>query len=160
MRKVEVVMPLPAGFSVRRSTCDDMEQLTELERASEIAQIGEPDTTIDDMRSHLETIDLGQDTWVLEVLEAPGATEVANNPVVAHAYVDSNRVGKFTGHVTVRPGYAATYLVPNKICVYNTPGIRERLYPNINLEQLEKKRQVYLDMKKFQSKIEKVSIEL
>jgi len=105
MRKAEVVMPLPAGFSLRRPTRDDVEELTELARAVEIAQVGEPDTTRDDTRSHLETIDLAEDAWILETIEAPVATGGTDNLIVAYAYVYSNGVGKFSGNVTVRSDY-------------------------------------------------------
>ena len=36
--------------------------------------------------------------------------------------------------VDVKPGYAYRYLIPQKYAVYNFPGTREKLFPNISDE--------------------------
>ncbi len=36
--------------------------------------------------------------------------------------------------VSVKPGFATNNLIPNRIAVYNFPGVRARLYPNISDE--------------------------
>ena len=87
---------LPAGFVLRRPTYDDLPALTDLACASDIATQGELDTTREDIRSDLETTNLEQDAWVIL---APGEL------VVAYASVSSNNLGKFSGHITVRPDY-------------------------------------------------------
>jgi len=43
--------------------------------------------------------------------------------------------------VEVKPKYAKDFLVPNKIAVYDFPGVFNRLFPQSNSDQLSKKKE-------------------
>jgi len=61
-----------------------------------MATMGEPDTVREDIRSDLETTNLEADAWVIV---AP------DGQIVAHASLNSNKLGKFFGRITVHPDY-------------------------------------------------------
>ncbi|WP_306204756.1 GNAT family N-acetyltransferase [Actinoplanes sp. RD1] len=64
---------LPAGWTTRRPTLDDVPELLALCHASDIASVGEPDFTPDDIREGLTgaNTDMGRDCWV--ALDETGA---------------------------------------------------------------------------------------
>lgn len=57
---------LPAGWTTRRPTLDDVPAILELVHASDIAAIGEPDFTADEVRERLTEphTDLARDCWL------------------------------------------------------------------------------------------------
>jgi mycothiol synthase len=88
---------LPQGFTLRRpSLPDDIVALANLARVIDMVTLGEPDTTVDDVRSDLETTNLEQDAWVIVAPDGQYA---------AFASLDSNKLGKFYGRITVHPEY-------------------------------------------------------
>ena len=88
---------LPKNFTLRRPALpDDVGELASLARAMDMATLGEPDTTIEDVRSDLETTNLEQDAWIIV---AP------DGQYVAFASLDSNTLGKFFARITVHPDY-------------------------------------------------------
>ncbi|UQU65599.1 GNAT family N-acetyltransferase [Couchioplanes caeruleus] len=57
---------LPAGWRTRRPTLDDIPEILALARASDIAAVGEPDFTAEDVREALTGVntDMSRDCWV------------------------------------------------------------------------------------------------
>ncbi|SDT76441.1 GNAT family N-acetyltransferase [Actinoplanes derwentensis] len=57
---------LPHGWTTRRPTLDDVPAILELVHASDVAAVGEPDYTADDVRDDLTTphTDLDRDCWL------------------------------------------------------------------------------------------------
>jgi len=76
------VTELPEGWRTRRPTLDDVPELLRLAHASDIAAVGEPDFTVDDVRVALTApnTDPERDCWV--VLDAAGE-------IVGWAYPDN-----------------------------------------------------------------------
>jgi ribosomal protein S18 acetylase RimI-like enzyme len=66
------VIELPEGWRTRRPTLDDVPELLRLAHASDIAAVGEPDFTVDDVREALTSphTDPERDCWV--ALDAAG----------------------------------------------------------------------------------------
>ncbi|WP_244945380.1 GNAT family N-acetyltransferase [Couchioplanes caeruleus] len=64
---------LPAGWRTRRPTLDDIPELLALAHASDIAAVGEPDFTVDEVREALTgpNTDMAKDCWL--ALDADGA---------------------------------------------------------------------------------------
>ncbi|MEV4704132.1 GNAT family N-acetyltransferase [Actinoplanes sp. NPDC049316] len=64
---------LPAGWRTRRPTLDDVPEILALARASDMAAVGEPDFTADDVREALTgpNTDMSRDCWV--ALDPDGA---------------------------------------------------------------------------------------
>jgi mycothiol synthase len=64
---------LPAGWSTRRPTLDDVPEILALVHASDIAAIGEPDFSADEVRERLTdpNTDMTVDCWL--ALDAAGA---------------------------------------------------------------------------------------
>ena len=64
---------LPAGWSTRRPTLDDVPEILALVHASDIAAIGEPDFTADEVRERLTdaNTDMSRDSWL--ALDESGA---------------------------------------------------------------------------------------
>jgi mycothiol synthase len=73
---------LPGGWSVRRPTLDDVPEILALAQASDLAAVGEPDFTVDDVREALTgpNTDPAVDCWVA----VDGAGEI-----VGWAYPDN-----------------------------------------------------------------------
>jgi len=63
---------LPDGWTLRRPTLDDVPQILELVHASDVAAVGEPDFTAEDVREMLTgpNTDMAEDCWV--VVDADG----------------------------------------------------------------------------------------
>lgn len=57
-------VPLPAGFRVRGPTMEDLPAAFETVVAHEVAEYGEPDTLIEDMREEWEDLDLAADAFL------------------------------------------------------------------------------------------------
>ena len=59
---------LPKGFLIRAPGHDDAEAVADLMRACDIANFGEPDTTVEDIRDDWRApdFDLSRDAWVLD----------------------------------------------------------------------------------------------
>jgi mycothiol synthase len=57
---------LPAGWTVRRPTLDDVPRILELVHASDIAAVGEPDFSADEVREELTApnTDMSRDSWL------------------------------------------------------------------------------------------------
>lgn len=57
---------LPAGWRTRRPTLDDVPAILELAHACDIASVGEPDFTVDDVREALTdaNTDMARDVWL------------------------------------------------------------------------------------------------
>jgi ribosomal protein S18 acetylase RimI-like enzyme len=73
---------LPAGWTTRRPTLDDVPEILKLAHASDIAAVGEPDFTVDEVREALTgpNTDMAEDCWV--ALDAGGE-------IVGWAYPDN-----------------------------------------------------------------------
>jgi mycothiol synthase len=67
-----VTTALPDGWSLRRPTLDDVPAILELAHASDIASVGEPDFTVDDVRETFTEphTDPARDSWL--ALDADG----------------------------------------------------------------------------------------
>lgn len=78
---------LPAGWTTRRPTLDDIPGLLKMVHASDIAAVGEPDFTADEVREALTApnTDISVDSWV--VLDADGG-------IVGWAYPDNTTGGE------------------------------------------------------------------
>src|SRR4029450_7643615 len=76
------VTELPPGWTVRRPTLDDVPEILKLAHASDIAAVGEPDFTAEEVREALTgpNTDMASDCWV--ALDESGA-------IVGWAYVDN-----------------------------------------------------------------------
>lgn len=61
----------PAGHALRAPTSGDAEAVAELLRARDVADLGEAEVTVADVRSEWELCDLERDAWVVE--DASGA---------------------------------------------------------------------------------------
>jgi ribosomal protein S18 acetylase RimI-like enzyme len=63
---------LPTGWTIRRPTLDDVPAILEMVHASDIAAVGEPDFTLDEVREELTgpNTDMSRDSWV--ALDATG----------------------------------------------------------------------------------------
>jgi len=61
--------------------------------------------------------------------------------------------------VKVKEGYAFNDLIRRRIAVFDFPGVRQRLFPNISNEMIEIKKMKYKEEVNFKNKIEKISIE-
>lgn len=61
--------------------------------------------------------------------------------------------------VNVKPGFARQTLIPRSLAVYNFPGVRARLFPNIQQVDIEAKIRFYRELTSFQNKLENISIE-
>src|SRR5919112_1095656 len=91
---------LPHGWTLRRPTLDDVPQILELVHASDVAAVGEPDYTAEDVREMLTApnTDMAEDCWV--VVDADGV-------IVGWAY-PHNESGRFSDSTEVyacpRPG--------------------------------------------------------
>jgi mycothiol synthase len=77
---------LPEGWSTRRPTLDDIPDILKLAQASDIASVGEPDFTADEVREALTNpnTDMAEDCWV--ALDETGA-------IVGWAYPDNSTGG-------------------------------------------------------------------
>ncbi len=73
MRHADAVTELPPGWGVRRPSLDDVPEILALAHASDIASVGEPDFTVDDVRDALTgpNTDPERDCWV--ALDEAGA---------------------------------------------------------------------------------------
>jgi mycothiol synthase len=92
-----MVATLPKDFTLRRPALpDDIEPLTDLAYANDMATLGERDTTADDVRADLETTDLERDAWIITAPDGQYA---------AFASLYSNKLGKFYVGITVHPEY-------------------------------------------------------
>jgi mycothiol synthase len=80
------VTALPAGWITRHPTFDDIPELLKMTHASDIAAVGEPDFTPDDVREALTSpnTDMSVDSWI--VLDADG-------DIVGWAYPDNTTGG-------------------------------------------------------------------
>ncbi|KAL4481418.1 hypothetical protein ABPG72_010571 [Tetrahymena utriculariae] len=61
--------------------------------------------------------------------------------------------------VNVKPGYARQSLIPKNLAVYNFPGVRERLFPNIRQADIDQKIRYYRDLTNFQNKVDNINLE-
>jgi ribosomal protein S18 acetylase RimI-like enzyme len=80
------VTGLPGGWTIRRPTLDDVPEILKLVHASDIAAVGEPDFTADEVREALTgpNTDMARDCWL--ALDETGA-------VVGWAYPDNATSG-------------------------------------------------------------------
>lgn len=66
----------------------------------------------------------------------------------------------FEGQVVkVKPGFARQTLIPKNMAVYDFPGARQRLFPNIQQSEIDTKTKYYRELLTFQHKVESISIE-
>jgi mycothiol synthase len=91
-------MQVQAGLSVRPPAWQDLEPVLELILARDVADLGEPDFTVEDLRSEWQRprFELPDDAWVVE--------EPAGGIVVGYGDV-WNREGFVAVDVVVRPGW-------------------------------------------------------
>lgn len=61
--------------------------------------------------------------------------------------------------VSVKPGFARQTLIPRNMAVYNFPGTRARLFPNIRQSEIDSKMRFYRDLVNFQTKLDNISLE-
>ncbi|MFD0968340.1 GNAT family N-acetyltransferase [Plantactinospora endophytica] len=99
-------MQLPPGWSVRRPTLDDVPAILAVVHASDIAALGRPDFSAEDVREVLTApdLDLARDTWL--ALDPAGE-------VRGWSYLeDSNRGPRETVEVYVHPEHGLPAQVP------------------------------------------------
>ncbi len=89
---------LSEGYQVRRPTWDDVEAVSELLNTCDIEEYGEPDTTLDDLRTEWQapSFHLDTDAWMVI---APGGQ------LVGYADMGQRQHAKIFTFVRVRPGY-------------------------------------------------------
>ena len=90
---------LPEGYEVRRPTMDDVEAVSDLLNVCDIAEYGEPDITLDDLRTEWQapTFHLDSDAWMII---APGGK------LVGYADMGQRQHAKIYTFVRVLPAYA------------------------------------------------------
>jgi mycothiol synthase len=100
------VSELPEGWSTRRPTLDDIPEILKLAHASDMASVGEPDFTAEEVREALTApnTDMSEDCWL--ALDESGA-------IVGWAYPDNSTGGprEFI-EVYVWPGRGAPAMRP------------------------------------------------
>ncbi len=91
---------LPEGYEVRRPTMDDVEAVSDLLNVCDIAEYGEPDITLDDLRTEWQapTFHLDTDAWMII---APGGKPVG------YADMGQRQHAKIYTFVRVLPEYAS-----------------------------------------------------
>jgi mycothiol synthase len=85
---------LPAGYTLRRPTMDDVHGLFELENASDVTRYGEPDIVEEDVRSVLLNQSLNSDCWVVI-----GEQEA----IIAYGGVHATEYGRIFVNLSVLP---------------------------------------------------------
>ncbi len=90
---------LPEGYEVRRPTMDDVEAVSDLLNVCDTAEYGEPDITLDDLRTEWQapTFHLDTDAWMVI---APGGK------LVGYADMGQRQHAKIYAFVRVLPEYA------------------------------------------------------
>ena len=90
---------LPEGYEVRRPTMDDVEAVSDLLNVCDIEEYGEPDITLDDLRTEWQapTFHLDSDAWMVT---APGGK------LVGYADMGQRQHAKIYVFVRVLPEYA------------------------------------------------------
>src|SRR4051794_40374120 len=90
---------LPEGYELRRPTMDDVKAVSDLLDVCDIAEYGEPDFTLDDLRTGWQTptFHLDSDAWMVI---APG------DKVVGYADMGQRQHAKIYVFVRVLPAYA------------------------------------------------------
>ncbi len=81
---------LPPTFHVRRPSMEDLESVFELMTASDIAEFGEPDYSLQELREEWEELDLSKDAWVIA---EPGGKLVGYGLVFDRAHVQVTSEG-------------------------------------------------------------------
>ena len=113
---------LPGGWTIRRPTLDDVPEILKLVHASDIAAVGEPDFTADEVREALTgpNTDMARDCWL--ALDETGA-------VVGWAYPDNATSGprEFV-EVYVWPERACRPCVRCSSCMLARVAERGRLF--------------------------------
>src|SRR6266700_2987335 len=89
---------LPPGFLVRHPTMDDLDAVTKLTNAGEIADFGTPETTIELVRTRWQApgVDLAADNWL--VISPEGH-------VVGYAGISDNEHARVFANIRVHPEY-------------------------------------------------------
>lgn len=92
------MQPAPAdlGLTLRHPTLDDVEGVAALCLVNDLAEFGEPDTDVGEMRDFWRRLDLASDAWLL--------TD-ANHEPVAYAELDADRPLRLEGWVLVHPDW-------------------------------------------------------
>jgi mycothiol synthase len=90
---------LPEGYEVRRPTLDDVEAVSDLLNICDTAEYGEPDITLDDLRTEWQapTFHMDTDAWMVI---APGGK------LVGYADMGQRQHAKIYAFVRVLPEYA------------------------------------------------------
>ncbi len=104
----------PAPSHVRPATRGDLPEVVELLNACDVAEVGEPDTSADDVESDwgMEGFELARDAWV--------AADDGER-LVGYAYVgDQFRTGELEADLWVHPGHHERELAPRLL------GLAER----------------------------------
>ena len=98
MENLAVVSILPPGFLVRPPTMDDLEAVTIMTNASEVADFGTPETTIELVRTRwlAPGVDLVADNWLVI---SPGGR------VVGYAGISNNEHARIYANIRVHPDY-------------------------------------------------------
>ena len=93
-----MVSTLPPGFLVRPPTLDDLDAVTALTNASEIADSGIPETTIEVMRTRwlAPGVDLAADNWLIISPESR---------IVGYAGMNDREHARLFAHIHVHPDY-------------------------------------------------------
>ena len=90
---------LTEGYQVRRPTMDDVQAVSELINICDIAEYGEPDMTLDDLRTEWQapSFDLDNDAWMVFA---------AGGQLVGYAEMGQRQHAKIYAFVRVLPAYA------------------------------------------------------
>jgi len=92
---------LPEGYLLRRPTPEDAEAVAQLMIAVDIADTGQPDTSVQDVRDdwELPRFALGRDAWVVNAGPTP-----SRGPLVAYAWTaEPSSAPSATRTTTARP---------------------------------------------------------
>lgn len=94
MGRIGLTAPADLGLSLRHPTLDDVEAVGALLVASDIAEWGEPDTDLAELRDFWRQHDLDSNAWIL--------TDASDRPI-AYADLDAERPVRLEGWVVVHP---------------------------------------------------------
>ena len=98
-----MALTLPPGYVARPPTLDDVEEILALTIACDIADIGEPNCDIDDVRGDLqdEALDLEQDAALVFAESGALATYAVVSETIAFVYVHPDHVDRGLGSALV-----------------------------------------------------------
>jgi GNAT superfamily N-acetyltransferase len=100
-------LSIPDGFAVRLPTMADLDATFDLIVASDMAEYGEPDYTLDELRTEWEDIDLEHNAWLVfapddRLTGFAAVSRRGSSYVDSYGYVRPEDVGRGVGSLLVR----------------------------------------------------------